>query len=101
MANHVITGNATSDGRAIYMVSVGDWTDSIEHSKVLGDPESTADMLAKALADEIRVCDPYAIEVEVSDDVIRASSFRESIRAKGPTVAVPGADDGARSSARS
>jgi hypothetical protein len=84
MTRHVVTASATADGGPLYLQRDGKWTRQISNAALLDDEEERARMLASAKCDEFTVCDPYLIVVSTPDR--RPVSFKERIRATGPTT---------------
>ncbi len=87
MTRLIVTGAATVDGRPIYMRRDGSWVDQLSKAAAVDQQDECDALLARARSDEGTVCDPYAIRVTVEGESVRAVSFREVIRAGGPTVA--------------
>ena len=86
MLHFAITGNATTDGRPIYRSFDGSWSPRLEDASLTTDPAHRDEALAAARTQEREVCDPYAIEVELSEHAPVPVRLRERIRATGPTV---------------
>lgn len=84
----MIIASRIGDGRVVFMSSPGAWVDSIEEGILIEDEADGERLLAAAKADEAEclVIDPYAIDVTVEDKGRRPSSYREEIRAFGPSI---------------
>jgi hypothetical protein len=84
----VITANRLVDGDVVYLTGDGRWSEWLGDG-CLADDGQQADALMetaeKAVAAQVVVA-PYAIDVAVEDGTIRASRYREQIRASGPTI---------------
>jgi hypothetical protein len=85
----ILTASATRDGQPLYRQARGGWTPSLALASVLCDESEAASELDAARDEEATVCDPYLIDVETKGERIVPLSFREQIRATGPTVAIP------------
>lgn len=82
----VVTAGFTDDGAPAYLTPTGDWSRLLEEADLIAEEERKDQLLARALGEETRVCDPYAIQVRRSDAGIDPLSARETIRAQGPTT---------------
>lgn len=84
----VVTANRLSDGLVVYLDAAGSWSDSIEQARVARDEAAGAALLAEAGRPEqaTRVVAPYLIEVVEDGGRLRPGSYREVIRARGPSV---------------
>jgi hypothetical protein len=84
----VITANRLVDGDVVYLTGDGRWSEWLGDGCV-ADDEQQADTLMeaaeRAVAAQVVVA-PYAIDVAVEGGTIRASRYREQIRASGPTI---------------
>jgi len=87
MADKIVTANRLDDGLVVYLNGAG-WSERIEDARIAGDDAAADGLLARAEGpgQEIRVIDPYLIEVARGDAAPRPVSYRETIRAQGPTV---------------
>ncbi len=87
-AAQVVTGNRLRDGAVIYLGNADGWTTEIDRSVVARDAEAAERLTAvaaRAAADRIVVA-PYLIEVAAEGGRIQPTSFRERIRAFGPSI---------------
>ena len=84
----IATGNDLVSGRVIYLKPDGGWSGRIGESRVGETEEESRALLADAEQAALRreVVEPYLIDVERVGTSIRPLRYRESIRAKGPTV---------------
>ena len=87
MADKIVTANRLDDGLVVYLNGAG-WSECIEDARIAGDDAAADGLLAQAEGpgQEIRVIGPYLIEVARGDAAPRPVSYREAIRAQGPTV---------------
>jgi hypothetical protein len=85
-APRVVTAWDTRTGRVVYWAGDARWTGALAQAKVLNAPEGEA-ALAAARASEAVVTDPYLMEVAATGGVAGREHLRESLRARGPTLA--------------
>jgi len=88
MSSQIVTANNLIDGAVVYRSAEGRWSTDIGQALgVSGEAEAKA-LLALAEADAGRqiVVAPYLVEVEGSAGHWQHKSWRERIRAEGPTV---------------
>jgi hypothetical protein len=87
MADKIVTANRLNDGLVVYLNGAG-WSERIEDARIAGDDAAADGLLAEAegQGQEIRVIEPYLIEVAIEGAAPRPVSYREAIRAQGPTV---------------
>ena len=87
MADKIVTANRLNDGLVVYLNGAG-WSERIEDARIAGDDAAADGLLAEAegQGQEIRVIEPYLIEVALEGAAPRPVSYREAIRAQGPTV---------------
>ncbi len=86
MPHFVITANDVRSGRCVWLNRDGSWSSQLDMVEPLDDEAARDQALTLAKADQARVCDPYAIEVQRDGSTTVACSLRERIRAQGPTV---------------
>ncbi len=91
MADKIVTANRLDDGLVVYLNGAsggGSWSERIEYARIAGDDAAADGLLAEAegQGQEIRVIEPYLIEVALEGAEPRPVSYREAIRAQGPTV---------------
>lgn len=84
----VVTANRLVEGDVVYLTEDGQWSERLDDG-CLADNEQKADALMEtaeqAVAAQLVVA-PYAIDVIAEDGAVRASRYREHIRASGPTI---------------
>ncbi|MFD2262274.1 DUF2849 domain-containing protein [Lacibacterium aquatile] len=83
----LITGNRLGAGSPAYRTAEGDWSDDIAAAAVSEDAEVVLGWLDAAKADYRRIVGPYVARISPEGATL---SVRERIRAKGPSVAIPG-----------
>jgi hypothetical protein len=86
LVRSAVTGNRLRDGRPVYFVGDGRWSEAIEEAVHVA-----ADAGERLLAEAQRgsphpVVAPYLIDVTVSEGRLQPIGLRERIRAFGPTV---------------
>jgi hypothetical protein len=84
----VVTANRLRDGVVVFLTATGEWSTKVDDSEVAHDAASAARLQAvgdRAMTDRIVVA-PYLIEVVAHGQVIQPVSYRERIRAFGPSV---------------
>ncbi len=87
MTDKIVTANRLDDGLVVYLNGAG-WSERIEDAHIAGDDAAADGLLAEAEGpgQEIRVVGPYLIEIALEGAEPRPVSYREAIRAQGPTV---------------
>ena len=81
----VVTAWDAASGVTVYRTPAGDWSEDLSAAEVvINDAAETA--LADAAVDQLRVVDPYFMEVTETGDVTGRETLRETIRATGPTI---------------
>jgi hypothetical protein len=80
----IVTANRLADGRVIYLAADGG---AVEHLEAAGrfEEDAAEAALAQAAAQPAVFVNPYLVEVEAGRPSGR-DRFRETIRARGPTV---------------
>jgi len=87
MSKQLVTANRLHDGAVVYLTINGGWTTNVESGFVSNKKHKDELMvMAKEAVDAQLIIAPYLIDVEVVANSIRPRRFRESIRAKGPTI---------------
>jgi hypothetical protein len=80
----VVTAWRSATGRTVYLTAARDWSENLADAEVLtGDKGVEA--LAWANTDQVRVADPYFMQVTSDGKVTGRETLREGIRARGPT----------------
>ena len=84
----VATANRLSDGAVVYLGD-GEWTERIEGARI-ADGKDAATALMEDAEREVPLCRvvaPYLIDVGYSaDNALRPATYREQIRAFGPSI---------------
>jgi sulfite reductase (NADPH) hemoprotein beta-component len=82
-----LTANRLSDGAVVWLSDAGNWSESVATAAIYG-AEDLASALAQAAEAEARqeIVAPYAIEMRIVDGKPVPASYRELIRALGPSV---------------
>ncbi len=84
--HRAVTGNRLRDGRPVYFVGDGRWSEAIEEAVHVA-PDAAGRLLADAQQGSPHpVVAPYLIDVTSSEGLLRPIGLRERIRAFGPTV---------------
>ncbi len=84
----MIIASRIGDGRVVFMGGPGAWVESIDAGVLIEDEADGERLLAAAKEDEAAslVIDPYLIDVELGDQGRQPTSYREQIRAFGPSI---------------
>ncbi len=80
-----LTGNRLDDGEAVFLSHEGDWASRFADAQLFDDDAAALAAEAHAKTQQTIVVDPYLIEVIASDGAYAPLSFRERVRALGPT----------------
>ncbi len=86
MTPRMVTANRLGDGLVVYLDMDGGWSERIADGRVASDDAAAAALMTVAEAAACQVVAPYLIDVVDADGSVRPASFRERIRAQGPTV---------------
>lgn len=84
----VVTANRLRDGAVVFLTESGDWSLAIDDGAVAQDDARAAALLAigaAAAAAQVVVA-PYLVEVTADDGDIVPLTYRERIRAFGPSI---------------
>jgi len=84
----VVTANRLRDGAVVFLTDSGGWSLAIDDGAVAQDDAGAAALLAtgaKAAAAQVVVA-PYLVEVRADDGEILPLTYRERIRAFGPSI---------------
>ena len=79
-----LTGNRLADGEAVFWKG-GRWVERFAEATLFDDDGKAAEAEAAAKAQGTIVVDPYLIDLVDSEGLLVPLSFRERIRALGPT----------------
>ena len=91
----IITANFTADGSVAYLRADGSWGPHLSEARLFLSEDDTRALVQHAVQHEqFLVCDPYGIDVHVSDAGIETLTAREAIRARGPSVPIRRPDNG-------
>ncbi len=86
-ADQIVIANRLRDGAVVFLTATGDWSTKVDDSDIARDA-AAAERLQKAadraVADRL-VVGPTLIDVTERDGRIQPVSYRERIRAFGPT----------------
>jgi hypothetical protein len=80
-----LTGNRLGDGEAVFLGQAGDWVPRFADAALFENDDAALAAEAHAKSQITVVVDPYLIDVIASDDAWAPLSFRERVRALGPT----------------
>ena len=80
-----LTGNRLDDGEAVFWGHTGDWVARFADAELFEDDADAMAAEAHAKTELTVVVDPYLIDVIPSEGAWAPLSFRERIRALGPT----------------
>lgn len=80
-----LTGNRLADGEAVFLARDGTWSPRFGDGELFEDDAAAMAAEAHAKTQITVVVDPYLIDVIPSDDAWAPLSFRERVRALGPT----------------
>jgi hypothetical protein len=80
----VVTGWDSRTGRVVYMTASRDWSETLADAIVMSGLEAQS-ALAFAARDQVRVSDPYFMQVTQEGAIAGREMLRETIRARGPT----------------
>ena len=100
MTLRIITAAGTLSGAAMYRATDGTWHRDATAAAVYtaDDADALDQALDQACAEQAEVCDPYPIEVVVSESPqqgrsVLPTAIKERVRmANAPTIKVPGTD---------
>ncbi len=85
MSVAAITASDLRDGEAVFWAR-GAWVKRFADAELFDAPAPIETALAQAKAQATVVVDPYAIDLAMEDGVAVPTSYRERVRALGPTV---------------
>ena len=81
-----IVANSLTDGDVVFRGPKGDWVDQFADAKLYADKDEAAAAEAEAKAQVTTVIDAYAIDVRLDDGQPVPISYRERVKALGPTI---------------
>jgi len=86
----IVTANRTSDGVVIYRTPLKDWSTELSEAAVVRTADDAKALWAEAIADDLGAVGSYIAPVQIgSDGAIGPGNFRETIRLRGTTFALP------------
>jgi hypothetical protein len=85
MTNAVITANDLRDGDVVFW-SKGGWVDQVAEAELFPDAASADAVVEAAKTQVTRINDPYRVDVILEDGFPVPVSYRERVRALGPTI---------------
>ena len=80
-----LTANDLQTGAVVFRTTEG-WSGHFAEAQLFSDPLDARAELDLAVLETVRLADPYLIDVALTDGLPSPTSFRERIRALGPTV---------------
>jgi hypothetical protein len=80
-----LTGNRLDDGEAVFLDHAGQWASRFADAELYADDDAAMAAEAHAKTQITVVVDPYLIDVVQSDGGWAPLSYRERVRALGPT----------------
>jgi hypothetical protein len=80
-----LTGNRLGDGEAVFLGRAGDWVPRFAEAELFEDEAAALAAEAHAKTQITVIVDPYLIDVVPSEGAWAPLSFRERLRALGPT----------------
>lgn len=86
VARRAVTGNRLRDGKPVYFVGNGHWSEAIEEALHVSADAAERLLNEAQQASPHPVVAPYLIDVTLSGNRLRPVGLRERIRAFGPTV---------------
>lgn len=85
--SQIVIANRLRDGATVFLTAADEWSTSVDDSVIASDPaasERLQKLADKAVAEQL-VVGPTLIEVTVRAGHVQPVSYRERIRAFGPT----------------
>lgn len=83
----VFTANRLRDGRVVWLGQSGAWSESVADARIFPPAEATAGLaLARQGERDQQVVGVYGTEVLLKDGLPVPATFRERLRAEGPSV---------------
>ncbi len=86
--SQMIIANRLTDGRVVFMTAEGGWVEPIADGYLIPDESDSGRMLEIGQRGELacEVVDPCLIDVTERNGIRLPTSYREQIRATGPTA---------------
>ncbi len=90
----MVLANRLTDGHTVFLTADGGWVEDIASGALTGNQDAAQQLLAAAQLAEARntVVEPYLIAIRMESGLRVPVSYREAIRAAGPTVRTDLAD---------
>lgn len=90
----MVLANRLTDGHTVFLTADGGWVEDIARGAVAGNQDAAQQLLATAQLAEARnaVVEPYIIAIRTESGSRLPVSYREAIRATGPTIRTDLAD---------
>lgn len=86
----IVTANRTSDGVVIYRTPGKGWSTELAQAAIVRNVDDAKALWAEAIADDLGAVGSYIAPVAIgSDGTIGPGNFRETIRLRGTTFALP------------
>jgi hypothetical protein len=86
----IVTANRTSDGVVIYRTPAKGWSTELSEAAVVRSADDARALWAEAIADDLGAVGSYIAPVAIgTDGSIGPGNFRETIRLRGTTFALP------------
>lgn len=87
-ATQILTANRLRDGAVAYRTPPGEWVTDIAAAEIASDGAAAERLTSAGAADVAArlVVGPYLIEVAIAGGVVTPASYRERIRAAGPSI---------------
>jgi sulfite reductase (NADPH) hemoprotein beta-component len=85
MSPAIITANRLLDGDVVFWAG-GGWVEALSDAERFEDGDGLQRVLAQAKGQTTTVIDPYAIDIVIEGGQPVPASYRERIRALGPTT---------------
>jgi hypothetical protein len=80
-----LTANRLLDGVVVFWADQG-WTEAFPEAELFSDAAAAAARLAAAREQTTRLVDPYLIDIRLDAGQPVPASYRERVRALGPTI---------------
>jgi hypothetical protein len=86
----IVTANRTGDGAVIYRTPAKDWSTELSQAAVVRTADDAKALWAEAIADDLGAVGSYIAPVDIgTNGAIAPGNFRETIRLRGTTFALP------------
>jgi hypothetical protein len=86
----IVTANRTGDGVVIYRTATKGWSTDLARAAVVRTTDDAKALWAEAIADDLGAVGSYIAPVAVAaDGTLEPGNFREKIRLRGTTFALP------------